>query len=694
MKWIWTKENAPNSFGEFKKLFHYEGGQAKLQISADYRYAAYINGSFVSNGQYADLPNYKCVNTAEITPFLKQGENVLLVLAWHLGTDYSVCRTMPASVAFEIQVDGHTVAQSDETTLCRKAFGYHGGDLLTPQLGCGWHYDFTQKEAPWELATPVTADFVEAPRSIAQTTVAEFCTSKVVAQGVFRYRSGNTAAEKMQTAWLASQRFSEMTGKIRLGGDRFDHPITFASDGGDGVFVLADMGMETCGHLSFQVTVDKPCKMLLGWGEHLADLRLRTAVGPRNFAIEFDLQAGDNRFDDYLMRLGCRYLCIFVEADAVTVGHLGIREVGYPFKFPKKDFGDALLNKIYEVGRRTLYLSAHEHYEDCPWREQALYGMDSRNQMLFGYGAFGEFEFPRANLMLIARGMQENGLIALTAPAQMPVTIPAFTAYWLIAIGENAEADYNEAFVKEILPYAEKGLEKLLSQEGKNGLDLFSDPAYWNFHEWSDGLDGGEIFRDAPIAEEGDACLTALTAIAAQKIAKLEGAIGDHDKAEALEMAAQRLRKSLEGYFDPAAGLYASYIKDGVLHGWHAYTQSVILCSCSVPPERAERICDALKMPDTYGLVPATFSSLQMKYEALIQHGQMDYCVQEVGKLFGRMLFDGATSYWETEHGEADFEDAGSLCHGWSAVCCWVLDHFMNGTVKNDDSCKRTVVRI
>lgn len=32
------------------------------------------------------------------------------------------------------------------------------------------------------------------------------------------------------------------------------------------------------------------------------------------------------------------------------------------------------------------------------------------------------------------------------------------------------------------------------------------------------------------------------------------------------------------------------------------------------------------------------------------------------------MLDAGATSFWETELGESDFENAGSLCHGWSSL--------------------------
>ncbi len=678
MIWIWSKNNKKNTFIEFECPFLYNGGKVELRISADFKYAAYIGDSMVSNGQYADLPTYKSVNKADITSFVKKGENILRVVAWHVGEDFSIGRTMPASVAFEILVDGKVVAQSDKNTRCRKAKGYISGDRITPQLGMGFDYDFTANPAEWENAEVVQTNFVEVQRPIKQIEVGELCIPKIVAQGVYRYNGGDTSADKMQNAWLASKNFAEMTGKNRLTEDTLAKPISFKAKGGDGVYVIADMGKETCGHLAFTVTVDKPCKMLVGWGEHLTDLRIRTKIGVRNFAFAVSLQAGENVLDDYFLRFGCRYLCLFVKNESVTVSRLGIREVGYPFAFPKKDFGDKLLNAIYETGRRTLYLSAHEHYEDCPWREQALYGMDSRNQMLFGYGAFGEYDYPRANLMLIAKSLQENGLIPLTAPAEMPITIISFTAYWLIAIGENAEVDYNEPFVKEILPYAEIALNALLKGENENGLSVWTGIDGWNFHEWSEGLDGGEIFREKEIEEEGDAGLTALTSIAAKKIAYLFEKTNEQEKAKYYYEKAERLANALENYYDEEKGLYASYIKDGVKRGYHEYTQSVVLCSGGVPEKRIRGLCTALKSPLEYKLVPATFSALQLKYKALIEYGKdIDYCVKHVEEVFGKMLLNGATSYWETALGEADFDDAGSLCHGWSAVCCWVLDKYL-----------------
>ncbi len=681
MNWIWLNET-DKDFAEFERAFSYNGGEAQLFVSADYRYAAYLNGEMVSCGQYADTPEYKCVNAHNITPYLKKGENLLRIVAWHLGGDFSVCRAMTPAIAYEIVVEGKVIAQSDKKTRCRASSRYVDTDrVVTPQLGYGFDYDFTAKERKWKKSVKVHTNFAEAPRPIPQTIVDGLCVSKIVAQGVFTYRKEfkkETAAVRMQRAWLSAMRFQELTGKERMANDCLYQPLTFSAKGGDGVYVVADMGRETCGYLGFSVTVKKPCKMLLGWGEHLSDLRVRTSVGGRNFAMEISLKAGENALDDYLMRLGCRYICLFVEGKEATLSRLGIREVRYPFALPQKNFGDRLWNDIYEAGRRTLMLSAHEHYEDCPWREQALYGMDSRNQMLFGYGAFGEVRLPRASLRMLAHSMQSNGLIALTPPAKMAITIPSFTAYWLIAIGENAEVHYDEGFVKEMLPYAEKALLALLGQEKEWGLSLFTAPEYWNFHEWSDGLDGGEIWRKEPIEEEGDAGLTALTIAAANKIAVLEQRVGNVGMANKLYTVADRLTGTLEKYYSAERGLYASYIKKGEKHGFHAYTQAVLMFAGAVSQKRAERLCAALKEPKKYALVPITFAALQMKYEAIITYGKdFNYCVNEIVDIFSKMLYSGATSYWETANGEADFGDAGSLCHGWSAVACWLFDKYL-----------------
>ena len=43
------------------------------------------------------------------------------------------------------------------------------------------------------------------------------------------------------------------------------------------------------------------------------------------------------------------------------------------------------------------------------------------------------------------------------------------------------------------------------------------------------------------------------------------------------------------------------------------------------------------------------------------------------------MLFQGATTFWEDEDGEAAFNGAGSLCHGWSATPLYLYFRYVLG---------------
>ena len=715
------KNENKNVFLEFKRDFVYipekTGKKANeksaekviLKAYSDFRYAAYINGEFVLNAQFADPAGVKTYAERDVSHFLRHGENEIYAVIFHMAFDHQVIRaTEKPFFAFEITCGEKTIVSSDEHTLCRKSAGYIAGAPITFQIGEGFNYDFCAKDKPWQNCELLTPDFIEKKRPILINEITSPLKSVVCAQGEFAYSVNGgipnetfcdycgvpeeNPGERFQTCYMLSERFSQMTGSSRINGDVLsgENALAFKSVKREnspvkpnGTFVIVDLGRETCGYLTFAISVKSACKAAVCWGEHLADLRVRSFVDGRNFAFLFNLKAGENVFDDYILRLGLRYLCLFVESGEVTVKRLSVRETYYPFKPVKKDFGDMLLNSIYETGRRTLELCAHEHYEDCPWREQALYGMDSRNQILFGYGAFNEYVFPRASLKLFADSLRADGLAEICPPSRGKITIPSFTLYWIMAVCENAQADYNEQFITEILPAALKSMDKFIELSGEIGVKLFKEPEFWNFHEWSDGLEGGEIWRTKEIPVRYDGLLTALGAVAAKKLAELLRLRGDNDKAEKYESAAQKIRASLENFYDEEKGFYASYIEsDGkTKSGYHEYMQAVALCAgigehSEESEKRARKLVYALKNGNP-ALVKSTYSAMLMKYMAIASYDKnYDWCVKNVAEVFGKAVLSGVTSFYETEYGEKDFGDAGSLCHGWSAAACYVLDRW------------------
>ena len=69
-------------------------------------------------------------------------------------------------------------------------------------------------------------------------------------------------------------------------------------------------------------------------------------------------------------------------------------------------------------------------------------------------------------------------------------------------------------------------------------------------------------------------------------------------------------------------------------------------------------------------LKPASLGMKLYKFNALdrLLADQGKSSLDIIREEWGYMLSKGATSFWETIKGAADFDGAGSLCHGWAAT--------------------------
>jgi len=325
----------------------------------------------------------------------------------------------------------------------------------------------------------------------------------------------------------------------------------------------------------------------------------------------------------------------------------------------------------------------HEHYEDCPWREQALYTMDSRNQMLCGYYAFGETRFPRASLALIAHSIRDDDLLELCSPAEVPITIPSFSAVFLVQLEEYLDYSGDADFVCEILPVCERIAGEFLrrAENDKGLLKCYGERQYWNFYEWQSGL-AGTIFGTVSEEERTyDAPLNAFVSLALRSLAKICGALRHNEKEKYYRDAYIKLNKAInEVFFDESRGCYASFMKDGKLSHYSELTNSLIVCAGAVPDGRLVPVLETIA---GCNLLPVTLSHSIFKYDALMQKPEKykQFVLDNIAELWGKMLYSGATSFWETIAGEADFGNAGSLCHAWSAVPIYIYFKYFKNSV-------------
>ena len=686
-RWIWLQNAKPkNSYVQFRKEFALgeEIRTARLCIRADSNYAVWINGRLVDFGQYADYPTYMVYDELDVAAYLRRGKNWICILAHYIGENSFVYIKGRAGLLYELQVNETAAVFSQPGDLCRIDEGYANGEIetITGQLGYAYRYSALHEDdwlsdgyrpaSRWEEAVLVELPYELHGRPVRKLVIGKPAKAAILSQGIFRMDptlAGETAAVKMQNAYLAFRERKAMTGGCTAQLPS-EEGIEFASPGGDGIYLVLDLGREEAGVFTLSIQAEKETEIYVGYGEHLEDLRVRTSVGPRNFAVSVRCKPDKTEFTGYFRRFGCRYLQLFVHADRFRLHYAGIMPTDYPFEPAAFEVGDKLHQKIYDVSRRTLLLCAHEHYEDCPWREQALYSMDSRNQMLFGYYAFGGHEFARASLKLLALGVRSDALLSMCSPAVIFNTIPSFNLTYFLQVYEYMLFSGDLSLGQEVFEVCTAVMQVFLDRrDSVTGLiPNFPEREYWNFYEWSEGLMGDN--NPAGMQERSfDAPLNAMLSMALQAFSAVCGLLNKPDAAARYIRHAQELNEAIDSLFwNEEEGAYWTFIKDGEKQHLSQLTQALVVCSGACRPARMDRVLEKL-FDDRF--VPITLSYSVFKYDALLKNRPGQYgkrVFDEVAQKWGDMLFNRATSFWETEKGEQDFDRAGSLCHGWSAV--------------------------
>lgn len=683
--WIWRKGQAGiDEFCDFTTTFQAsEDKNYTLSIAADSNYTVWLNGTLATFGQYADYPTDKVFDKVDITNFVKAGENRLVVTVWYYGINSSTYRVGEAGLIYEVTSEDGVVAYTDEHIISRLSQDYVSGkgDLISPQLGPTYHYNIRAYDgfregsevgfAPSRVVEGISTDFRIRPNQ--KLWLAERMPMQFFGTGAFTYNHPTPHPHvNMQYANLSYRYFGEL---CKCGNIKATQPTKLAlgdrdmDQNQDGIYFIIDLGEETAGFLDIDLEVPHDCKLDVGYGEHLNDGRCRTSV--RGFFCDIELKAGRNQYLHTFRRFGCRYLQFFVHAREVVVHYAGIRPTTYPFNVKDYRCGNLLRETIYKVCQNTLIHCHHEHYEDCPWREQALYTMDSRNQMLCGYYAFGEHEAPRAALELMTNGLRDDGILMLCYPAGSDAPIPAFSCMYFVQMEEYIRYTGDTSLAAEHYDLLCTLMQTFLSRMQPEGvIENFygGNGQYWNFYEWSPTLSGrfGETERRL------EAPLNAFVSLALQSLAKIAIAIGKQDDAERYLATAKALNTAIaKVFYNEETKLFETF--DAIHRGTYAtLTQALCtLCGAADGLDKTAILPILATNGKAGGAIPNTLSMNAFRFDALLAIDKEKYApiiLDELDKDYLYMLRNGATTFWETIIGASDFGDAGSLCHGWSAL--------------------------
>ncbi|HET9474606.1 MAG TPA: family 78 glycoside hydrolase catalytic domain, partial [Steroidobacteraceae bacterium] len=319
------------------------------------------------------------------------------------------------------------------------------------------------------------------------------------------------------------------------------------------------------GYPSLEVAGGRGATIRLEYGEALYDAQRRKGdrnlVGDRQVIGFFDTFIADGEARS-LAPLWWRTFR-FVEIEVVTaelpltLRGFRLHETGYPFhQVARFESSDAELNRIWQVGWRTLRVDAHETFMDSSYWEQLQYTGDTRLEMLITYAVSGDSRLAVQAIEAFAESDVDGGLMQGAYPSRNSNVIATFSFAWVGMLADWSLEQPDTALIRRHLPRMRKVLNWFEPLRNPQGL-LGKNPQ-WNFIDWS-----GQQWDDRDTfpswgKQNGSCLMTAMWLGALRQGAALEAAHGDAALSKEFAAKAQAARAAIRAHcWDAARGLFA-----------------------------------------------------------------------------------------------------------------------------------------
>ena len=428
---------------------------------------------------------------------------------------------------------------------------------------------------------------------------------------------------------------------------------------------IIDLKREYVGFVEIDADFFKAQRLEIVFGEHIRNGHLIRKIEDKDFSVEYAGKRGENRYIGTFRRVAGRYLEIFTKD--IKIRYLGIRPVVLPMVRRVVNFSDSVYSKIYDVCVHTLICCMHEHYEDGPWREQALYVLDGRNQMLAGYAAFKGYAFARENIVLMSKGVNEYGLLDLCFPAGINFPIPFFSLCYPLTVYEYVQHSGDRSILSETESTIRGIMRAVEEHIDESGLIPNFPYPFWNFYEWSEGsnhcTETGRKVTDEYV-KQYDLILNCAYILARK--------YSDLLFEENTDLSAMK-KLVKEKFYDDEKRLYRLSDLDAL---FSRFGNSIAILAEIDRTAEKEIAKNMLNRPEA---IATTLSTNGFFYDALLKADAQykEYILRDIKNKYEKMLKSGATTFWETEKGDADFNGVGSLCHGWSALPAYYLSRLL-----------------
>ncbi len=473
-KWIWENSNDKNSWMDLRKKFTLSSvpQKAEAYIAAESRYWLYINGKNVvfegglKRGYDLDSSYYDVVDIAE---YLKEGENIIYVLAWYWGlreTNFSVNSAGKPGFLFEADLGEIMISSDSSWKIARnKAYLDDSGSvegILEPQPIHDlpefniWYDARLETKGQEELAFDDSA-----------------------------WENAVETAEPGDKPW----------------GRLFKRPIPIWKDFGIRAYRNSAEfeGFRTEKAEQIGLDTDYNCQMtpymMIEADEEGKRIDIYTdtfgvAQGTHTIKSTYITKKGVQEFEGLSWFSGEKVF--YTLPEGIKVIKLGYRESG--FGSERKGYfrcDDEFFNVLWEKSARTLYITMRDNFMDCPDRERAQWWGDVNNEMMMlmysfdtdSYNLYEKAWYTKAG-MSDSFGEQELRTVVPSLDAKFE--LPAQELAGVCGLWEYYLYSGNKLILEEMYPYAKRYTELWnMSEDGT----VEHRKGSWDWYDWGEDID-------------------------------------------------------------------------------------------------------------------------------------------------------------------------------------------------------------
>jgi hypothetical protein len=469
---------------------------APLRITADSRYVLWVNGAEVSRGPVRGDASKLSYDFADLAPQLRAGENVLAVRAhWYATPTSWWAPARPSLVlgrrgvfACELELGAAGVLGSDASwkALLAEAFTPvpRRGVSLIPcesldarKLPADWRA-LRFDDSAWPAAEEIRALSIGAgsdprppstpygalrPRPIPQLRGETYTPQLRSARAVRGAAPGGSPVE----AALADEK-SEPVRELALGPAL---PLRLEARPGETLSLLFDWERVVCGLIALEVEAEPGVTFDFSGREELSH---EAVMGLPAVGFRYVARGGADAFESF-DPLGFRYAVLSVREATrpVTLRRLAVHERLYPIA-PGASFAcsDPALDEIYRIGIRTVALTAHDAYLDCPTREQRGWVGDSVVHQMVHLTTNADWGLARWHPRM-AFSPRPDGMLPMAAGGDaeaLAITIPEWALHWVRSVWNLWRYTGDRDLVRGLLPGVESVLRWFLPYRDASGL--------------------------------------------------------------------------------------------------------------------------------------------------------------------------------------------------------------------------------